>query len=70
MEKVEDERTEAPGRRVSLQARISREIHFKAKDLFKSHGLTMDRGVEWALRAVLLRAGIQVSRDHGVNKKD
>lgn len=57
-------------RKVFLQARIDRDTHFLAKALFRSHDLSLDKGVEWALRSLLIRAGIGASSPQDKKRRE
>lgn len=46
--------------RLYLQAKITREVMFKARDLARSHGISMEQLVEWSLRNILTQAGVKL----------
>ena len=53
-------RGESEMRKFLLQTQVDRAMYFTFKDFSKAHGLTVARGVEWALRNLLTQAGVKI----------
>ena len=45
-------------RRITISPKVDRRIYFQFRDLCFAHGITVERGIEQALRQVLERAGV------------
>jgi hypothetical protein len=45
-----------------LQAAVDRSLYFQFRDLIRAHGLTLTQGTEWALRNLLVQAGVKLAR--------
>ncbi len=43
-----------------LQAAVERSLYFQFRDLIRAHGLTVGQGAEWALRNLLIQAGVKI----------
>jgi hypothetical protein len=51
--------------KINFQAWVDRDIYFAFRDLMKSHKISMGHGATWAMRSILLSAGVKVRADRG-----
>lgn len=47
-------------RDVTITAKVSRRVYFQFRDLCQANGVAVYQGIEEALRATLVRAGVEV----------
>ena len=50
-------------RRITISPKVDRKIYFRFRDLCYAHGVTVERGVEQAMKDVLDRAGVAEDGD-------
>jgi hypothetical protein len=64
MEAVADSRKQAvSGNRTMVQGWVDRDAYFVFRDFCASHKLTIGQGIGWAIRSLLMQAGVKVRRD-------
>ena len=69
MEAVNEKDQRAEPTKINSQAWVDRDIYFAFRDLMKSHKISMGQGVTWAMRSILLAAGVKVRRDRGMREQ-
>jgi hypothetical protein len=72
MESVKEKdppQTAAP-KKIMVQGMVDRDVYFLFRDLLASHKLTTQAGLAWAMRSLLVQAGVKVRADRGQRTQD